>query len=277
MAGRGDIQIQNPCTKWFKWKGSTGTVVYYDKLTKEDVEVKLPFTFLLLDVLATIKGFDKSTKESIWSNEVRNTKETPLLVKKGSVLFKNGMYSDIKADVVSAGGGYASSCYIAFKDEAGKLTIGNIIMAGSSLGGGVHKPADKKLKDIEVGAWIEFTKAFKNELYNKAIQIVDKDDRICTEGNVQFYCPKFALIETTPETDKAAIELNKELQAYLETYLKIEAKPTETVAPVAEAAPQVSKEEQFEKNAEEKPFDIPKKETAITEVVIPAEPDDLPF
>lgn len=277
MAGRGDIQIQNPCTKWFKWKGSIGTVVYYDKLTKEDVEVKLPFTFLLLDVLATIKGFDKSTKESIWSNEVRNTKETPLLVKKGSVLFKNGMYSDIKADVVSAGGGYASSCYIAFKDEAGKLTIGNIIMAGSSLGGGVHKPADKKLKDIEVGAWIEFTKAFKNELYNKAIQIVDKDDRICTEGNVQFYCPKFALIETTPETDKAAIELNKELQAYLETYLKVEAKPTEAVAPVAEAAPQVSKEEQFEKNAEEKPFDIPKKETAITEVVIPAEPDDLPF
>lgn len=277
MAGRGDIQIQNPCTKWFKWKGSTGTVVYYDKLTKEDVEVKLPFTFLLLDVLATIKGFDKSTKESIWSNEVRNTKETPLLVKKGSVLFRNGMYSDIKADVVSAGGGYASSCYIAFKDETGKLIIGNITMAGSSLGGGVHKPADKKLKDIEVGAWIEFAKAFKNELYNKAIQIVDKDDRICTEGNVQFYCPKFALIDTTPETDKAAIELNKELQAYLETYLKVEAKPTEAVAPVAEAAPQVSKEEQFEKNAEEKPFDIPKKETAITEVVIPAEPDDLPF
>jgi len=275
MAGRGDIQIQNPCTKWFKWKGSTGTVVYYDKLTKEDVEVKLPFTFLLLDVLATIKGFDKSTKESIWSNEVRNTKETPLLVKKGSVLFKNGMYSDIKADVVSAGGGYASSCYIAFKDEAGKLTIGNIIMAGSSLGGGVHKPADKKLKDIEVGAWIEFTKAFKNELYNKAIQIVDKDDRICTEGNVQFYCPKFALIETTPETDKAAIELNKELQAYLETYLKIESKPTETVAPVAEAAPQVSKEEQFEKNSEDKAFDIPKKEV-VTQVVV-NEPDDLPF
>jgi len=275
MAGRGDIQIQNPCTKWFKWKGSIGTVVYYDKLTKEDVEVKLPFTFLLLDVLATIKGFDKSTKESIWSNEVRNTKETPLLVKKGSVLFKNGMYSDIKADVVSAGGGYASSCYIAFKDEAGKLTIGNITMAGSSLGGGVHKPADKKLKDIEVGAWIEFTKAFKNELYNKAIQIVDKDDRICTEGNVQFYCPKFALIETTPETDKAAIELNKELQAYLETYLKVEAKPTEAVAPVAEAAPQVSKEEQFEKNSEDKAFDIPKKEV-VTQVVV-NEPDDLPF
>ena len=277
MAGRGDIQIQNPCTKWFKWKGSTGTVVYYDKLTKEDVEVKLPFTFLLLDVLATIKGFDKSTKESIWSNEVRNTKETPLLVKKGSVLFKNGMYSDIKADVVSAGGGYASSCYIAFKDEAGKLTIGNITMAGSSLGGGVHKPADKKLKDIEVGAWIEFTKAFKNELYNKAIQIVDKDDRICTEGNVQFYCPKFALIDTTPETDKAAIELNKELQVYLETYLKIEAKPTEAVAPTAEAAP-VSKEQQFENNSADKSFvESPKKEAAKEVVIEDPEGLDLPF
>jgi len=277
MAGRGDQPIQNPCNKWFKWTGKHGKIVYYDKLTKENVEVKAPFTFLLLDVLATVKGFDESNKESIWSNEVRNVKTTPLEVKKGSSLFKSGLYADIKADIIAAGGAYAASCYIAFKDETGKLVIGNITMAGSSLGGGVHKPADKAMKDIEVGAWIQFAKDNNKEIYNKAVQIVGKDERMCTQGAVEFYCPKFALIDTTPETDKAAIELNKELQAYLETYLKIEAKPTETVAPAAEAAPQVSKEEQFEKNAEEKPFDIPKKETAITEVVIPAEPDDLPF
>lgn len=275
MTGRGDIQIQNPCTKWFKWSGSTGTVSFYDKLLKENVEVKLPFTFLLLDVLATIKGFDKSSKESIWSNEVRNTKETPLLVKKGSSLFRNGMYSDIKADVVSAGGGYAASCYIAFKDETGKLVIGNITMSGSSLGGGVHKPADKKLKDIEVGAWIEFAKAFKNDLYKKAIQIVDKDDRICTEGNVQFYCPKFSLIDTTPETDKAAIELNKELQAYLETYLKVEAKPTEAVSEVP--TPPIGKEEQFDKNSADKSFVEPAKNENAPIVIQDNEIQDLLF
>ena len=276
MAGRGDIQIQNPCTKWFKWKGSTGTVVYYDKLTKQDVEVALPFTFLLLDVLSIIKGYDEGAKKSIWSNEVRDIKNSILTVKSGNDVLVTGNYGTVREKAIAAGGGYAASCYIAFFDEKKVLHIGNFTMTGSSLGGGKHLPADKNMKDVEIGAWIEFTKNYKADMYSKAI-VITKEERICTQGATKFFCPKFDVKDVSEETDKAAIELNKELQAYLETYLKIEAKPSEAVAPVAEAAPQVSKEEQFEKNAEEKPFDIPKKETAITEVVIPAEPDDLPF
>ena len=49
MAGRGQETIQNPCTKWFKWAGSTGQVMHYDKITKQNVEVELPFTFFLLE------------------------------------------------------------------------------------------------------------------------------------------------------------------------------------------------------------------------------------
>lgn len=282
MAGRGQETIQNPCTKWFKWAGSTGKVSFYDKLTQENVEVQLPFTFLLLDVLATIKGFDESTKHSIWSNEVRNTKESKMVVKSGSDIIAQGMYSDIKEKVVSSGGGYAASCYIAFKDENGELVIGNMTMTGSSLGGGVHKPSDKNMKDIEVGAWIEFTKSAKNDLYKKAIQIIGKDDRICTQGNVKFYCPKFSLIATTPETDKAAIELNNELQAYLETYLKVETKQdaqlsreiaADSVEKEAEIFP--SKEKQFESNSQDKPFvNAPKIEAPTAGI---ADDEDLPF
>ncbi len=274
MAGRGQETISNPCNKWFKWKGSTGAVAYYDKLTKQDVEVQLPFTFLLLDVLSTIKGYDEGSKQSIWSNEVRDIKSSILTVKSGSEVLISGNYATVREKAIAAGGGYAASCYIAFFDENKKLQIGNMTMTGSSLGGGVHKPADKNMKDIEVGAWIEFTKNFKNEIYKKAI-VVSKDERICTQGATKFYCPKFSLKDVSEETDKAAIELNNELQKYLETYLKIEAKPIEAVAPSTEAAPTISKEEQFEKNSEDKPFDTPKTESA--QVVINEENDELPF
>jgi len=277
MAGRGDIQIQNPCTKWFKWKGSTGTIVYYDKLTKQNVEVSLPFTFLLLDVLSTVKGYDESTKESIWSNEVRDIKNSILTVKSGNNILISGNYAAVKDKVIAAGGGYAASCYIAFFDENKELVIGNMTMTGSSLGGGTHLPADKKMKDVEVGAWIEFSKNYKADMYSKAI-VITKDERVCTQGATKFFCPKFDVKDVSEETDKAAIELNKKLQLYLETYLKVEAKPDENVATAAEAVTQVGKEEQFEKNAEEKPFDIPKKESAVIETQITGnEPDDIPF
>lgn len=281
MAGRGDTQIQNPCTKWFKWKGSTGTVAYYDKLTKQDVEVALPFTFLLLDVLSTVKGYDEGAKASIWSNEVRDIKNSIITVKSGSEVLVSGTYATVREKAIAAGGGYAASCYIAFYDGNGKLTIGNMTMTGSSLGGGVHKPADKKMKDEEVGAWIEFTKNFKADLYKKAI-VVNKDERVCTQGATKFFCPKFTLKDVSEETDKAAIQLNNELQAYLETYLKIEAKPVEAVAVAEVAAPQPNKEEQFENNSADKSFvDVSKKNAPMIETpqagTAIQDDDSLPF
>jgi hypothetical protein len=267
MAGRGDIQIQNPCTKWFKWKGSTGTVVYYDKLTKQDVEVALPFSFLLLDVLSTIKGYDEGAKKSIWSNEVRDIKNSILTVKIGNDVLVSGNYTTVKDKAVAVGGGYAASCYIAFFDENKKLQIGNFTMTGSSLGGGKHLPADKNMKDVEIGAWIEFTKNYKADMYSKAI-VITKEERICTQGATKFYCPKFGVNVVSEETDKAAIELNKELQEYLETYLKIEAKPV--------AATPISKEQQFENNSAEKPFVAPTAppQTEATQVGVKEEESD---
>jgi hypothetical protein len=141
---------------------------------------------------------------------------------------------------------------------------GNMVMTGSSLGGGVHKPSDKTKKDIEIGAWIDFTKNFKADIYKKAI-VVTKEERVCTQGATKFFCPKFSVKDVSAETDKAAVELNNELQAYLETYLKIEAKPVEVVT-------EVSKEEQFESNAQDKPFVEEKKAPMFED-----ESSELPF
>ena len=216
---RGDIQIVNPSKRWFKWAGSTGTISYYDKEAKENVEVGFPFTFLLLDVFSTIKGFNEGAREGIYSNEVKDLSKDILTVKSGKEVIARGLYKDIKDTVVSKGGGYAQSCYIAFKEE-GELVVGNFMMAGSSFGGGVHKPADKNMKDIEIGGWMAFCKANKNELYTKAIVLENKDDRICVNGATKFYAPKFRLKDIDPETDKKAIELTQVLKAYMAEYFK---------------------------------------------------------
>jgi len=217
---RGDVQLINPATKWLKWSGSTGTLSYYDKATKENVEVEAPFTFLLLDVFTTIKGYNEKTKESVWSNEVKDTTKQILNVRCGNETIAKGLYKEIKAQTLEVGGGYAQSCYIAYKGEDGKLAIGNITFSGSSFSGGVHKPADKNMKDIEIGGWLSFSKAHAAEIYTKAVVIEGKDDRICTNGSVKFYSPKFKLIEVSKETDAEAIALTQVLKAYMDEYFK---------------------------------------------------------
>lgn len=216
---RGDIQITNPSQKWFSWAGSTGQLFYYDKEKKEKIEVKTPFTFLLLDTFTTIKGYNEDAKQGIYSNEVKDTKKQILTVKCGKELVAKGLYENIKADVISAGGGYAQSCYIAYK-ENDELVIGNITMTGSSFGGGTHKPIDKNMKDVEVGGWLAFTKNNAANLYKKAVVLEGKDDRVCTNGAVKFYAPKFKLVDVAPETDAKAIELTQELKAFMAEYFK---------------------------------------------------------
>lgn len=217
---RGDVQIINPSNRWFKWSGSTGSLSYYDKVAKENVEVQTPFTFLLLETYSTIKGYDEDAKEGIYANEVKDTKKEILNVRCGKQSIAIGTYENIKETVIARGGGYCQSCYVAYRDESGKLAIGNISMSGSSFGGGTHKPADKNMKDIEIGGWLQFAKANAATIMSKAVVIEGKDERICTQGSVKFYVPKFKLIEVSPETDKEAIALTHILKAYMTEYFK---------------------------------------------------------
>jgi hypothetical protein len=216
---RGDVQIINPSQKWFKWSGSTGSLSYYDKEKKENVEVEMPFTFLLLGTFTTIKGYNEDSKEGIYSNEILDTTKQILTVRCGKDIVAKGLYKEIKEKVVALGGGYAQSCYIAYK-EGGELVIGNITMSGSSFGGGIHKPADKNMKDVEVGGWLAFAKANAANIEKKGVIIQGKDERVCTNGAVKFYAPSFKLVDITPETDAKAIALTQGLKAYMTEYFK---------------------------------------------------------
>jgi hypothetical protein len=64
--------LQNPATRWFEWNGERGEIRYYDKELKKNVEVPLPFTFLLLDEVATVRGWHDPQRLGYYANEVRD-------------------------------------------------------------------------------------------------------------------------------------------------------------------------------------------------------------
>lgn len=191
----------NPSTRWHEWNGATGAVKYYDKEAKTTVTCPPGFTFVLLDVLAVVKGWHDASDSGISSNEVRDVRSEPLTVKafKGGVI-ANGLYTQIRDAVLAAGGHYTSNLYIAYRD-GGQLRIGSLQFKGAALGG-----------------WMEFQKANRKAVFEQAIKITG-----CVEGKkgqVVFKVPTFGLVGISEGTQREAIALDAELQQYLDGYFR---------------------------------------------------------
>jgi hypothetical protein len=191
---------KNPSTRWFEWNGEKGLVRYYDKDAKANVDVDLPFTFLLLDRLGGVGGWHDASGSGIYSNEVKDTRQDILIVKafKGGTLAE-GLYKDIKDRVNTLGGSFTANLYIAYKNGEG-LTIGSIKFKGAAL-----------------GAWMEFEKASRSELYKSAIKIENFTEG--KKGRVVFRVPQFKAVPVSDETNRSAAALDKELQGFLSAYL----------------------------------------------------------
>lgn len=192
----------NPATRWFEWNGEVGNVRYYDKEAKANVEVGLPFTFIVLDELGSVKGWNEASKSGIYSNEVRDTRQDVLIVKafKGGTLAE-GLYKDIRDHVTSksVGGQFTMNCYIAFK-------TGQALMMGAI-----------QFKGATLGAWMEFRKAHRAEILTKAVRMTGFTEG--KKGRITFRVPVFTLAELAPESNAAAVALDITLQTYLKAYL----------------------------------------------------------
>ena len=186
----------NPCTKWFEWAGSTGNLGYYDKERGEKVAVKLPFTFLVLDQLATVTGWSDDAQSGIWSNEVRNTRTDVLTVRTKGGIAAEGLYEEVKN---VTGARYAKSIYIAYYDENKELQLGNIKASGACL-----------------SAWIEYCKG--KDVYKGAVTL--EGGVQAKKGRTTYFVPQFtAKAEVSDATDDKAKQLDRALQAYLAKYL----------------------------------------------------------
>lgn len=217
-----------------EWDGSNGNLRYYDKQKEENIPVEDGFTFLLLDQLATVKGWHDASDSGIFSNEVRDTKAETMVVKafKSNSILAEGFYSDIRDRVAAIGGNYVANCYVAFRDQ-GELKIGSVQFKGAAL-----------------NAWVDFRKEHKNDIYSKAIQI--KGYKEGKKGKITFRVPVFHLKDTTQETNDAATNLDAQLQVYLATYFK---KPK--VSQARDAAPEPDASDSHQAPADLPEDDIP--------------------
>lgn len=191
----------NPAVRWFEWNGETGTVRYYDKDAKKNVEVGSDFTFLLLDELGSVRGWHDPSESGIYSNEVKDTRQDALIVKsfKGGTLAE-GIYRDIKDRVGAVGGQFVANCYIAFKLD-GALALGSMRFKGSSL-----------------GAWMEFRKAHRADIFSMAIRVHGFTEG--KKGRIVFRVPVLETAKISEATNAAALALDKELQTFLAGYFK---------------------------------------------------------
>ena len=187
---------QNPASIFYEWDGDKGHVRYYDKEKGENVAVKLPFQFLLLDQVSRIGGYSESQQAGFYSNEVKDiTKEVLAVKTHGGGVVAQGLYRDIKDSIKSKGAKYVASLYIAVK-EGENLVIQNFQMKGAALGG-----------------WMDFCKEAKGEIWQKAIIIDGMVEG--KKGKVTYQTPTFRLNEVSEDTNEQATELDKELQRYL--------------------------------------------------------------
>ena len=209
---------RNPATRWFEFASGAdgGFVRYYDK----DAEQQVPlgdaenggvFTFILLDELATVKGWNDASESAIFANEVRDTRQDAFVVKafKGGEL-ATGLYAQIKDRIVAVGGHFVSSCYIAYKD-GDELRIGNIRFKGAALSAWMDFKKECPTKKDASGKSV---KAY----YVDAVKIAGFEQQ--KKGGTTFRVPKFSLAPLSEDTNKQALALDAELQAYLADYLK---------------------------------------------------------
>jgi hypothetical protein len=201
---RSQPTLQNPAKRFFDWSAKQGQIRYYDKDEKVNVDVKMPFRFLVLDQLSQIGGGKKighgKDKQFIgyFSNSVRkfDISKEKFTVRSKDGIVGEGNYQEVKA---ITGAKLVSSLYIAFHDDDQQLQIGHLKLHGSAM-----------------GQWFEFSKGRNVESGIISIargeECTDEDDRI-------YYLPAFSQgSNITPETEAKAIELDRELQTYLTAY-----------------------------------------------------------
>lgn len=212
MSRSNNTNLINPATIRYEWNGESGGFKYFDKSKGEKgerVHVPLPFTFLVLDILSTIKGYSDNLKCGFWSNEIRNTKTDELTVRSKRGIEAEGLYQTVIANRGIVGAKYCQSVYIAVYNEKRELVIANLSLVGSAL-----------------SAWIEYRK--KNDVYKGAIKVGDMIEK--KKGKTVYFEPVFTPVDVKPETDAKAKELDAELQKYLTSYLS---RNKEQVAPVS--------------------------------------------
>lgn len=206
--------LENPAKLFLEWSSINNCFSYYDKEKQEDVLVELPFTFIVLDSLHTLKGFNEKEGIGYFSNEIRDIKKQVFKVKSKNGVEWEGKYADFSDSFKAKGGKYGQSIYIAIKDENKNLVIANLFVSGAALAGGKQKISKNEEKVI--GGWMDFVSKNSKAIATKAVHVDSTVE--CVKGANKYNVPVYSIKEITPETDDEAGILQQEVKEYIEAY-----------------------------------------------------------
>lgn len=188
----------NPTKKYLEWKSDDKCFAYYDKETKQNVKVELPFKFLTLMEFHTIKGWNDKNQSGVYSNEVKSIGNDELNVRlfKGNQSVK-GLYKEIKDTIIAMGGHYTKSIYIMLEDGS----IANVNIKGSS-----------------VQAWGDFTQKTRSRLSDEWIEVANAIE--LKKGKVNYSIPEFKFATSLNDSQcNLADNAYNQLKSYIDGYL----------------------------------------------------------
>ena len=188
----------NPATKFIDWKSNDKCFSFYDRETSANVAIPLPFKFLVLEELHTVKGWNDASSSQINSNEVKFISRDEMTVKpfKGNEIAK-GLYKDIKERIKAAGGHYVKSVYCMLEDGS----IANLQLKGAACQS--YGDFTAKTRSRLTDEWVVVAKAVEGK-----------------KGAVKYTTPGFAFDKSLSESEAdLADEAYNNLEAYLKTYL----------------------------------------------------------
>lgn len=207
--------LENPCKKFIDFKSDDKQFVYWDKELGENGEsvvIPTPIYFIVLDELTTITGYYKEGDCGIYSNEIHFLKDEVLKVrtfKKGGPSIV-GLYDTIKDSIKAIGGKFTKSVYAMMISAEGTTELVNFRFRGAAF-----------------SAWLD-------KRVNTGRQVVCIADEFIEEhnGKTVYNVPVFKAFNMKPEYRAMAVEMDRELQAFLKDY---KSRQTEREAAVAEA------------------------------------------
>jgi len=188
----------NPATKFLEWKSNDKCFAYYDKQSKEQVQVQLPLKVQFLEHFHTVKGWNDASESGIYANEVKFISKEPLKVKafKGGDIAE-GIYSEIRGKIRDAGGKYYRSVYAVLDGEIVNL----------------------QLKGACVSAYSDFMQNHENQLESAWTEILTVSDH--KKGATKYSTPDFTVgkLFTTKEIE-VANEKYTDIANYFNKYTK---------------------------------------------------------
>lgn len=221
---------ENVAKKTLQWSSQEEKFKYYNKDTKENEFVDLPFNFVVLEKdYVSFNGFSDEKQKGFWSNEVKNATDV-VTVRCGNEIIATFKKEDwnpkdktkpaVKDRPELKGCNYTQILYIACKlEDDTKQTIYRLMLMKSPFSGGItiDKKTGKEHPGQEKDGWIRFLNTIpggRNAAYTNSFTV--KDCKIKKNGAVSYVIPVFS---STPLEDGAEYdEMAKEVEEWFKYY-----------------------------------------------------------